>query len=103
MSGGGAVATIESWLRWFHFSEQKRDGCCGFIVQCPASFGFMDSDAVLGLCSVVLLRLAFGCDRSLARFDFPTPLQLFFLVDPFLMSLIHFFTHLSVCLASLLG
>ena len=45
----------------------------------------MDSDAVLGLCSVVLLRLAFECDRSLARCDFPTPLQPFFLVDPFVL------------------
>ena len=31
---------------------------------------------------MVLLRLAFECDRSLARLDFPTPLQPFFLVDP---------------------
>ena len=45
----------------------------------------MDSEAVLGLCSVVLLRLAFECDRSLARFDFPAPLQPFFLVDPFVL------------------
>ena len=42
----------------------------------------MDSEAVLGLCSVVLLRLAFECDQSLTLFDFPTPLQPFFLVDP---------------------
>ena len=54
------------------------------------------------LCSVVL-RLAFECDRSLARFDFPTPLQPFLLVDSFVTSSIHFFTCLSVCLASLLG
>ena len=49
-----------------------------FMVQCRAGFGLMDSEAVLGPCSVVLLRLAFECDRSLARFDFPTPLQPFF-------------------------
>ena len=56
-----------------------------FMVQCRAGFGLMDSEAVLGPCSVVLLRLAFECDRSLARFDFPAPLQPFFLVDPFVL------------------
>ena len=56
-----------------------------FMVQCRAGFGLMDSEAVLGPCSVVLLRLAFECDRSLARFAFPTPSQPFFLVDPFVL------------------
>ena len=27
----------------------------------------------------------FDCDRSLARFDFPNPLHLFFFVDPFVL------------------
>ena len=57
----------------------------------------MDSEAVLGLCSVVLLRLGFDCERSLARLDFPTPLQPFFLVDPFVFdSLIIFLDLFSV-------
>ena len=85
--------TLYQLLEWnpvqvgstFQGGGGKGKGGVRFMFQCPASFGFMDSDAVLGLCSVLLLRLAFECDQSLACFDFPTPLQPFFVVDPYVL------------------